>query len=115
MSGIIGIFQMRTEFTALPDQPNGYCHIDKIHGGSLVDVNEQNPNGQWEVFLSYYAGLADFQGNPSSKMHVGNLFYLDGVTRIIQQWKLPYVPHTDPVDAMKRVLESWWPEGEIVE
>lgn len=119
MSGIIGTFQMRSQFVTLPEYPAGYCHIESINGGSLYKTDESNPLGQWEARLRYYAGIADFNGNPNSYMNVENLFYLSEdpsqLTPIIQHLNVPYIPTVNPVETVKDVLRSWWSAGTIVD
>lgn len=82
-------------------------------GGSLVNCNDANPDGQWTIFLKYYASLLDYQ-NGAAAMNVDDFFYLDGITKVFQQISLPYVPQSDPFDAAKVVLQSWWPTGIVV-
>ena len=106
MSGIIGTLRYKPAETQVT-QENGYVHIANITGGSLNDVDSQNPDGQWTIHLSYYLSIADFQSDPSS-------FVMLNDTNVPQYFRVPYVPNSGPVQSALVVLQEWWPDGTVV-
>ena len=81
--------------------------IHVIKGGPSFCVNEQNPNGQWQVDLYYYLCLADYQADPTSNIPIND-------PDVPLYFMLQNVPHMSPVDAALVQLQAWWPTGTLV-